>query len=334
MGFLCFWHSNSYISIYEWVILGHRKVCRFQLSVFQPEIIRSPNLGKLGDGLLKSIGVSAMSNIISVSFNNQTITAFMNNGEPVIAMKPIVENMGLAWNGQFEKIKRHPVMSKGIRVIRTPSNGGEQEVLCLPLKMLNGWLFGIDSSRVKAEIKDSVIAYQEKCFDVLAEYFGMAQKPQPTTEAPKALPNYREKLNKAVKNWVAVAKKNGSSMGYDDAWRIVHLKTGMLDGVELATQEQIQNALVVVGEAMQGEFIPRSTPQIEQIKEEPKPTTKPFSQPELYDESLLDIAFAIARMLVNLVPEQRNQHLNAIAKENNTNMQLLAMFTKQKVATV
>jgi hypothetical protein len=32
---------------------------------------------------------------------------------------------------------------KGIRVIRTPSNGGEQSMLCLPLDMLNGWLLGM-----------------------------------------------------------------------------------------------------------------------------------------------------------------------------------------------
>ncbi len=119
---------------------------------------------------------------ISVPFNNQTITAFVHNDMPYIAMKPIVENMGLAWGSQLNRIKRHPILSKGIFMMNTPSEGGLQETLCLPLTMLNGWLFGIDSCRVKADIRDKVIAYQEKCFDVLANYFGMSSRVQ---EAPQ-----------------------------------------------------------------------------------------------------------------------------------------------------
>jgi hypothetical protein len=125
-----------------------------------------------------------MSNAIQVAFNNQTITAFMHNETPYIAMKPIVENLGLDWASQFSRIKRHQVMSKGIVMMTTPSVGGEQQTFCLPLKMLNGWLFGIDSSRVKPELKDKVISYQEKCFDVLADYFGFG-KQQPTLSAPE-----------------------------------------------------------------------------------------------------------------------------------------------------
>lgn len=37
--------------------------------------------------------------------------------------------------------------------------------------MLNGWLFGIDASRVKPESRDRLIQYQAECFDVLANYF-------------------------------------------------------------------------------------------------------------------------------------------------------------------
>ena len=110
-------------------------------------------------------------NIIAVNFNNQSLFATLIDNVPYVAMKPICENIGLDWSAQVQKIKRHPILSKGMVMITTPSKGGLQEMLMLPLKMLNGWLFGVDSTRVKPEIKDLVIKYQEECFDVLANHF-------------------------------------------------------------------------------------------------------------------------------------------------------------------
>jgi len=105
-------------------------------------------------------------------------------GVPHVAMKPICENIGLDWDAQRQKINRHPILSKGKVMITAPSNGGLQEMLMLPIKMLNGWLFGIDSSRVKESIKDVVISYQEECFDVLAEHFMSKTKTTALVEPP------------------------------------------------------------------------------------------------------------------------------------------------------
>ncbi len=91
-------------------------------------------------------------NLVTVDFHGQSLVAALIDGTPHVAMKPIVENIGLAWHGQFERMKRNPVLSKGIRVMRTPSSGGDQDTICLPLDLLNGWLFGVDVNRVKDEI--------------------------------------------------------------------------------------------------------------------------------------------------------------------------------------
>lgn len=103
-------------------------------------------------------------------FHEQTLSAVLVDNVPYVAMKPICENIGLDWDAQRQRIKRHPI-SKGTVMITTPSNGGIQEMLMLPIKMLNSWLFGVDSNRVKPEIKSRVIEYQEECFDVLADHF-------------------------------------------------------------------------------------------------------------------------------------------------------------------
>ncbi|WP_061289638.1 phage antirepressor N-terminal domain-containing protein [Azotobacter vinelandii] len=117
----------------------------------------------------------------TVSFQGHDLTVITtDSGERFVAMKPVCEAIGLAWNGQYERIKRHEVLKEGIRVIRTPSTSGIQEFVCLPLDYLNGWLFGVDASRVKPEIRERLIQYQRECFGVLAAYWqrGKAVNPR------------------------------------------------------------------------------------------------------------------------------------------------------------
>jgi hypothetical protein len=56
-------------------------------------------------------------------------------------------------------------------MIQVPTAGGTQEGLCLRIEYLNGWLFGIDDTRVKEGIRDKVIEYKKNCYLVLYEYF-------------------------------------------------------------------------------------------------------------------------------------------------------------------
>ena len=115
--------------------------------------------------------------LVTVDFHGQSIVAVLIDGKPYVAMRPIVENIGLTWHGQFERMKRNPVMSEGIRVIRTPSSGGDQDTICLPLDMLNGWLFGVDVNRVREEIRPRLMHYQKECFGVLYQHFMQPAEP-------------------------------------------------------------------------------------------------------------------------------------------------------------
>lgn len=107
----------------------------------------------------------------TIQFYNQTLITFEQDGQYYTAMKPICENIGLAWHSQYERIKRDEVLSQGILIIRTPTNGGEQQMICLPLDYLNGWLFGIDVKRVKPEIRELLITYKKECYKALADYW-------------------------------------------------------------------------------------------------------------------------------------------------------------------
>jgi hypothetical protein len=62
-------------------------------------------------------------------------------------------------------------------------------MICLPLDFVSGFLFGINPSRVKEEIKEKLIQYQLECYRVLNEAF---QEGRLTAEVP-----FSELLNTA-----------------------------------------------------------------------------------------------------------------------------------------
>ena len=123
--------------------------------------------------------------IKTVKFYGSDIVTAERNGVYYAAMKPICEAIGLDWHGQRKRINRHPVLSEGAVMMNSPSLGGDQEMLMLPLKYLNGWLFGIDVNRVRPEIRDKLIAYQKECFEVLDQYWRTRSLPDiPERAAP------------------------------------------------------------------------------------------------------------------------------------------------------
>ena len=90
-----------------------------------------------------------------------------------VPLRPICDYLQINWSGQRQRLNRDPVLSEESRfVCVTHTNlGGNPNMLCLPLEFLNGWLFGIDASRVKSELREKVIRYQRECYRILWQAF-------------------------------------------------------------------------------------------------------------------------------------------------------------------
>lgn len=135
-------------------------------------------------------------------------------------------------------------------------DGKKREMTCLPLDMLNGWLFGIDANRVKPEIKDKVIAYQRECFKVLADHFGIG-----TTH------HYYQAdicaLSQGIEQWVKLARANGQYLDRDEIERMVYFSAGIEDEIDIE-QHQMLKAMQIVGDALQGYLMPKAHPAISQ----------------------------------------------------------------------
>ena len=128
-----------------------------------------------------------MNKIMTVKFRGSEILGFHMGGVVFVALKPIVEGMGLNWEPQRQRVQRDPVLSKGASMIKVPlGRGGPREMVCLPLELIHGWLFTIDSSRVKAqETREKVILFQEECYRVLYQHFS-GERDRLTREANEA----------------------------------------------------------------------------------------------------------------------------------------------------
>ncbi len=115
-----------------------------------------------------------MSNIstapVNFNFHGDNLVIVPFNGQPFVAMKPIVESMGLYWSGQQAKLAEK--FSSVIQIIcTTGSDGKSYEMLCLPLRKLAAWLYSVNPNKVAPELRDKVIAYQEECDDALWDYW-------------------------------------------------------------------------------------------------------------------------------------------------------------------
>jgi hypothetical protein len=96
------------------------------------------------------------------------------DGETVwVAVKPIIENLGLKWEGQYRKIMADPVLSQVIDEKSITARDGKKYMsLCLPLEYINGLLFKINPNKIpNPQVREKVIRYQKECYKALYEYF-------------------------------------------------------------------------------------------------------------------------------------------------------------------
>ena len=188
-----------------------------------------------------------MSNQIStqtISFNNQSLITVEQNGNHYVAMKPICENIGLAWEPQVLRIKRDEVLSQGMIVMIIPTNGGNQNMICLPIEYLNGWLFGIDINRCKPEIRNTLIKYKKECYQALHDYWFNGKAERKTTV------DDRTGLRNAVN--MLVSKKG---LIYSDAYHLIHQRFNV-ESIEDLTLEQLPQAVEYVHKIiLEGELI-------------------------------------------------------------------------------
>jgi uncharacterized protein (UPF0216 family) len=115
--------------------------------------------------------------IKEVEFQGDKLIAVKENntGRIYVAVRWICRGLKLSegqYQNQIRKIQDDIVLSKGIAKMQLPTNGGQQEVLCLELDYLPLWLAKINVNIIESqETQNKLIEYQLKAKDVLAQAF-------------------------------------------------------------------------------------------------------------------------------------------------------------------
>lgn len=118
------------------------------------------------------------SELFPFNFHGDKLYIVEHKGEPYVAMKHVVEGMGLAWAAQRRRIvERFP---GGVIKMITPINDTPQEMIFMSVRKLPGWLMTINSKKLRPEIRDKVLRYQQECDDALYDYWtkGLAINPR------------------------------------------------------------------------------------------------------------------------------------------------------------
>lgn len=196
---------------------------------------------------MTSIAILEAVNTSYVPFNGQQIITAMAAGVAYVAMKPIVENLGMSWGTQQQKLMKCLDKFNCIHMNMVAADGKLRKLLCLPLKKLNGWLFSINPEKVRADIRDKLIQYQEECFTVLHDYWtkGKAENPRKKTSVDERTP-LRDAVN------MLVSKKH---LMYPEAYAMIHQRFNV-ESIEELDASQIPQAVEYIHRVvLEGEFI-------------------------------------------------------------------------------
>ena len=182
-----------------------------------------------------------MTNQIStqvISFHGSELITLKVDDVIYTAVRPIVEALGLSWGSQQRKLENSKEKFSCTHMKTTGNDGKTYEMLCMPLKKLNGWLFSINPEKVRADLREKVIQYQEECFEALYNYwhFGKAER--------TINPEQQQAIQEAV-----VKAHHRTGMSYAEIYRQLKslFKVGKYDQLKPSQFEGAINFLTTLG---------------------------------------------------------------------------------------
>lgn len=215
---------------------------------------------------MKSIATAVST--INVPFHGAELYVVNHNGEPYTPMKPIVEGMGMDWASQFTKIKQRFKTSIVKITMQLPGDEQCREIICLALRKLAGWLQTISPNKVRPEIRDKVIQYQEECDDVLYEYWTKGHVVNPR-KAKKALPGkitteQQEAIKQLVMSRGQSLPKEKQAKAMITMWS--SLKSHFGCSYKEISEEQFTEALSLAARVpLEGEFIGKQERKVNEL---------------------------------------------------------------------
>jgi phage anti-repressor protein len=159
------------------------------------------------EGVARRVGEREL---LPVKFQDETLFITGVDSEPFTPIRPIVEALGLGWRDQLRKLKgggdntaplegdgdiptpsedgKQPAYRFGIVVVPTRTAGGVQQTLCIPVRKLPGYLYSVPASKVRVDLREKLIRYQNECDEVLWQHWNEKIQQRPSAAEPIGYP--------------------------------------------------------------------------------------------------------------------------------------------------
>jgi len=113
-----------------------------------------------------------------VTFHKKKIIVFSDDFKQFVAIKPVCENIGIQWEAQLKRLKRDEKFNSTMSIMdMVGSDGKRREMVCLPLEVFPGWLYTINTSRIRNKVtRKMLVSYQLQATRVLYEHFMLAPR--------------------------------------------------------------------------------------------------------------------------------------------------------------
>lgn len=116
--------------------------------------------------------MAAAQQIVAIDFHGDQIVTFTRDGEPYVAMRRVVENLGLNWAGQHAKLTEQAVKFTCMDIHTHDSAGRTQQMLAMPVTKLPLWLATINPNKIPdADKRAKIELYQSESAIALHDYW-------------------------------------------------------------------------------------------------------------------------------------------------------------------
>jgi len=110
--------------------------------------------------------------LVAIDFHGDQIVTFQKDGEPFVAMRRVVENLGLNWAGQSTKLTALGAKFNCMDIHTVAADGKERSVLAMPVAKLPLWLATINPNKIPDPAKRAKIElYQAESAIALHDYW-------------------------------------------------------------------------------------------------------------------------------------------------------------------
>jgi len=160
---------------------------------------------------------------------DEVVAVRLSTGAIYVPIRPLCATLGLEASGQIQRIRRREALAEMLRTIPVPTAGGTQDLACIHVEAVPLWLSGVDTARVKEDLRAKLVDFQRWARSRIAEAFlaesgsGSLLGPVPTTAPATAEESPLDQIEAFGLALTAFARQQRAfELRYADDQEVVH----------------------------------------------------------------------------------------------------------------